>query len=469
MTSRPSCSMFPRFHLLVFFYWSVQLSLGGQVNVTVDDTDPSIIYQPPELWHASSTVCSVCLNPDVRNAYLGTYHDGTYVLPAPGTDDTTAAPTTAGEAEEAAETEDDKKGKGKGGPNRRERRHARSLPHRRTDPNDPGSEVTVEFRFTGTSVYLFSIQPLGLPLVDTTPTAMNLTFNLDDNTHDTFLHQGSDAATGYAPNINVFTKTGLTETPHVLRVNVGPGSVFLFDYLIYSRSNTSDPTTPLAQDLPVPSESVSPSTKRRNIGTFAGAIGGSVGVLAIIALGLAFSIIRRRRNYARRERLSQSESLHTNASDDSPPTHGPAPFVPRFFPGTHVPADPPPYVESLTGSSDSVPSHIAPPSMRSYATIPLTYAAHLARSRDRSYAEVPPSSPPPPPLEDTLPPPPPFGVAIASQGLAKASGVVPSQKGSAAAGEAEEPHESDILVTDPLLPAQSVDASARRHSQDISS
>lgn len=357
-------------------------------------------------------------------------------------------------------------------------------------------------RPTGTAVYLYSIQPLGLPLVDTTPTAMNLTFNLDNNTRDTFLHQGSDAATGYVPGVNVYSKTGLTETPHVLRVELGPNTVFLFDYMIYTRSNPSNPTTPLAQDIPNPSQSVSPyvrsrlilgksaspislflasplqhgvieanhltlirSTKRHNIATFAGAVGGSVGVLALVSLGLAFSIIKRRRNYERRERLNQRELLHTDASDDSPPEAGPAPFVPRFFPGTHVPADPPPYVESLSTSSTSDASHPALPSMVSSSVIPASYNAHLARSLDRSYADVPPSSPPPP-LDDILPPPPPFALAINPRPPGELMGVTQSHGTVVAAGEAEELHDSGILATDPVLPVPPMRSSTPRRSQD---
>ncbi|GLB44279.1 hypothetical protein LshimejAT787_1602090 [Lyophyllum shimeji] len=421
MTSLRSCRLLPRLHLIAFFYWTIHLALGGEVNVTVDDTDPSIVYQPPESWQASSTTCSMCLDSEVRDAYLGTYHNGTHVVPSVDADDA-AGSTDEAEAANSGKGKSGNSGKGRGGPGPRQIRHARSSAYRRTDADDPGfldTNVTVEFRFTGTAVYLYSIQPLGLPLLNTTPTAMNLTFNLDNTTHETFLHQGSDADTGYLSSVNVFSKFGLSDASHVLRVDVGPSSVFLFDYMIYTRST---PSTPLAQDLPMPSETINPSsfapllrggvievdhltftrsTKRHNIATFAGAVGGSVGVLALISLCLAFSIIKRRRNYERRERLSHRESsLHTNGSDDSPPAAGPAPFVPRYFPGTHVPADPPPYVESLTSPG-----------------------VHLARrSQDRSYADVPPASPPPPLDDYVLQPPPPFGVAIAFRPPREAAG-----------------------------------------------
>jgi hypothetical protein len=134
--------------------------------------------------------------------------------------------------------------------------------------------------------------------------------------------------------------------------------------------------------------------KKHSIATFAGAIGGSVGVLAVISLGLAISIIRRRRIYNRRERLSQDRSsLHTNASDDSPPMIGPRNFVPKYFPGTQIPSDPPPYIESMSMSS-STTNAASSPMMSSSITVPASYPAHLARIRDTSYVNVPPASPP---------------------------------------------------------------------------
>ncbi|TFK32954.1 hypothetical protein BDQ12DRAFT_472053 [Crucibulum laeve] len=248
--------------------------------------------------------------------------------------------------------------------------------------------------------------------------------------------------------------------------------------------------------------STSSSVKKHNIATFAGAVGGSVGVLSIFALCLAISIIRRRRRSLKRDRLAQpnfafvdtrhdasggysararrgllsfgrsrepranvedddNESLHTDASEDAPPTmSGPAPFVPRFFPGTHVPADPPSY--------DS-PAHAVP-----LASQPFSYhspsgglrvggradpvlsgvaEAYLAEdqsddglgeeeagghgmrgagTRALTYADIPPNTPPPVMDEGVIIPavaPPPFPVAIATpapEQFASISGVAPA-------------------------------------------
>lgn len=40
--------------------------------------------------------------------------------------------------------------------------------------------------------------------------------------------------------MNIFAQTNLTETPHVLRVDVGLGSVFLFDYMVFTRDDHND-------------------------------------------------------------------------------------------------------------------------------------------------------------------------------------------------------------------------------------
>lgn len=212
----------------------------------------------------------MCLNPDIRNAYLNTYHDGTHVLPT--TDD---APEEVEAEEKEKEKGKGKKGKSGGEPTKRD---ITRTPHRRLDSDDPGfvdPPVTAEYNFTGkplynkglyslanqvrlgSAIYLYCIQPLGVPLVDTTPTAMNLSFTLDNTSYGHFFHSGSQSASGYLPQVNVFSQKGLAEIPHILQVNIEPGSVFLFDYLVYTRTeasstNGSPSPTPLAQDSPSP-------------------------------------------------------------------------------------------------------------------------------------------------------------------------------------------------------------------------
>lgn len=123
--------------------------------------------------------------------------------------------------------------------------------------------------------------------------------------------------------------------------------------------------------------------------------------MGVFSLGLAISIIRRRRQAARRDRL-ESQSDSANVSNDSPRMFGPAPFIPRFFPDTIIPTDPPTYTVALATSSDNS-ALLASIGSRSGQT-----SAH------RSYADIPPASPPPP-LDDVIvPPPPPFPVAVST-------------------------------------------------------
>ncbi len=158
-------------------------------------------------------------------------------------------------------------------------------------------------------------------------------------------------------------------------------------------------------------------TKTRNVATFAGAVGGSVGLLAILSLSLAISIYRRRLRSARRDRQyrrSQNrsydfdgESFHTDASEDSPPMQGPVPFVPRYFPGTVVPAPPPPY---------SPPNDATLALLSSTSPVPWAPPRLPAPGEDTSYADRPPPTPPPMPEDgvDDYFAPPSFPAAISS-------------------------------------------------------
>ncbi|KAJ3512695.1 hypothetical protein NLJ89_g3368 [Agrocybe chaxingu] len=278
----------------------------------------------------------------------------------------------------------------------------------RLDADDPGFVdplIIFSFNFTGTAIYLFGIQPLSVGRPNEPPTNMNLTFTLDNKPAGVFHSTGVPSASGFRANVNVLSMTALEDGAHQLVVSVGRNSIFMFDHLVYTASETSptsttdSPTTPLGQNSP--SSSISPSTRKHNIATFAGAVGGSVGVLAVFSLCLALSIIRRRRLAAIRDR-HERESFYTSGSDDAPHMAGPAPFVPRYFPGTVIPPDPPTYTAALASSHDG-------------STLSASISSTRYSSAPRSYADVPPSTPPPLLDEaDMIPPPPPFPVAIRS-------------------------------------------------------
>jgi hypothetical protein len=104
-------------------------------------------------------------------------------------------------------------------------------------------------------------------------------------------------------------------------------------------------------------------------------------------LGIAISLIRRKILAARRDRLD-------NEACDTASMSGPMPFVPRFFPDTIIPPDPPNYNDALSSTNHNNTPLLA------------SLVSSIYSSRQRSYADIPPISPPP--ALDELPPPPPF-------------------------------------------------------------
>lgn len=93
----------------------------------------------------------------------------------------------------------------------------------------------------GSAIYLYSVFPLGIPPnADGTPTLMNLTFTLDTEPAGNYLHTSGPATVhDFQSNISVFSRGGLSDSAHSLLVNLGPNSVFLFDYYVVSRADCS--------------------------------------------------------------------------------------------------------------------------------------------------------------------------------------------------------------------------------------
>ncbi|THH15878.1 hypothetical protein EW146_g4672 [Bondarzewia mesenterica] len=386
---------------------------AGQVNITVDDSDSSILYQPTSQWVASvnTSSCKFCLVPSNASiAFRSTWHHGLHIIPTSDADDAVTA-TANGDGKGNGTGQSSGSGSGKGGQRRRHRRAEayndsgggggatssqldESNPFVTTnfDSDDAAfvdNPVFFQFNFTGSAIYLYCLLPLGLPAnSNSTPTLTNLTYTLDGEPAGGFLHNGSAQSSGFEPRFPFFTKSGLSQTAHTLRVNLGPDSVLLFDSYVFTQTDAMDsnnsPSASTTETQPAPSTSpsvlVKASSKKHNIATFAGAVGGSVGLLSIIAACLAFSIYRRRVLSARRQRREQRnrqqltsddsdiETFHTDGSEDGPPMQGPAPFVPRFFPGT-VPVAPPPYIGHLPTTSTPLLDR-APSVVGSYADRP---------------------------------------------------------------------------------------------------
>ncbi|OCH87832.1 hypothetical protein OBBRIDRAFT_837056 [Obba rivulosa] len=447
-----------------------------QVNATVDDTSPSIAYSPTASWHASSasaTSCPTCLTPNPSMAFEGTWHNGAHIIPTiDGDDDVTASSTSSAPAPSATDpkgNQDDTNGQDDGDGDsdadkkdgkekekrwftRRRGRQRRDTPSENPfvtsgddedDPNFVDTPVTVEFNFSGSAVYVFALIPMGTAAANHTPTHMNLTYVLDDQPAGAFVHNGSSSTSSFQPSTAVFSSSGLGEGPHTLQVQLGPDSVFLLDYIQYSHEDIGSGGGPSATSSvsgnqgtgtsaqgsgstsPSPNPagsnlSTTPSSKSHSIATFAGAVGGSVGLLSVLALSVAISIYRRRlvarrRDRRLREERGYAESFHTDGSDDALPMSGPAPFVPRYFPGT-VPTAPPPYIAAVSPINDATallsstspimsPLQLWPPGRNAEGD-----------SDSASYADRPPPTPPPIVMEDGtyFPPPPSFPAAIST-------------------------------------------------------
>lgn len=107
---------------------------------------------------------------------------------------------------------------------------------------------------------MYCIQPLGAGDADALPTTMNVSFSMDNNPAGSFVHRGSQSASGFSPNVTVFAMAGLPEIPHVLQIQLQPNSVFIFDYLIYTHTvqfgvTSSAPPTPVQSEISTSSSS----------------------------------------------------------------------------------------------------------------------------------------------------------------------------------------------------------------------
>lgn len=77
-------------HLTIIssWWWRAQSVLAE--NITIEDTDPSILYQPEASWHSSLEACSTCLKLGTPPAL--SYHECTYPFPPDETGRTPSSP-----------------------------------------------------------------------------------------------------------------------------------------------------------------------------------------------------------------------------------------------------------------------------------------------------------------------------------------------------------------------------------------
>ena len=97
---------------------------------------------------------------------------------------------------------------------------------------------------SGSAVYVYAMVPLFPAAANNTPTFVNLTYTLDSQPAGTYSHSGTQNSvsptpvpSAFAQTVPVFARSGLPEGSHSLTINVGPDSVLLLDYILYSKDD----------------------------------------------------------------------------------------------------------------------------------------------------------------------------------------------------------------------------------------
>lgn len=418
---------------------------ASEFNITVDSTDSSVFYLPQEVWHTSGRPCPVGVTGratvfDLSSSWLRR-NDRTSrsSKSSPG-----RASCVSAASDRLGRAVDDHGGKGAlsseskfGFLKREAAANGEAVEHKGMDRTDEAMEPSIRFDFTGTAIYVYG----SLVSVRHLEATQTPSFSVDGIA-------GTEALRSAESPTMLFAQRGLANGPHSLKVTLIDNTGFSLDYLKYT-SSPSNPNFLHARQEPsasvtdpsvssvtasAPSSSSPPQpNKKRNITTFAAAVGGSVGVLALLSLGLAISIIRRRRVAAKRERLEREDpeyllrqqqqlGMAQTGSND-------VVFIPRYFPGTEIPPQPsalppgdspPPYTPPVAppnvanhhdlatrGTGRAAANTVAQNPAFTYALPPFhppmrsPYLHHPpprpSDSPELTYADIPPDSPPPPP------------------------------------------------------------------------
>lgn len=151
-------------------------------TVTVDDADSGITYSSG--WNVGNT-CAECLaQPDKPSTHGGTWHDSTR--------------------------------------------------------GENSTENFFEYSFQGTSLNIYGILVNIVIREYLFTTNVDLTITLDGQS-STYVHAPADT-NSYAYQSLVFSKSGLSNTAHAVRVTLNPSSAFLFDYLEYTTADATSTT-----------------------------------------------------------------------------------------------------------------------------------------------------------------------------------------------------------------------------------
>jgi len=261
-------------------------------NITIQDSDAAIVYQPPGNWHASSPSCSKCLVPSSKGSYhqandfisfsrrnlpstslsvsssdlLGAFIPHPPSGRFPSSHDTRSAIRLSTTSVCGALRTDDSAPCLDPPPrlkNGLRKRGEEALSTALMSFNFTGTKEVLILRLVahsappGSAIYLFALsaQEGGR----NTPIVQDVTVRLDNHLSVTTTSAPSDGGTS-----PFYAATDLQNTSHHLVISIDHNSVFLFDYLIYTTPQLEDsPSTPTSSQIgtALSQESPSPTTR----------------------------------------------------------------------------------------------------------------------------------------------------------------------------------------------------------------
>ncbi|KAJ3859990.1 hypothetical protein EV359DRAFT_85796 [Lentinula novae-zelandiae] len=230
------------------------------VNVTVDDSDSSVIYYPSGAWNArsASVPCSSCTaNPDVNQTFDNTFHDGTF-NPSSGSN---------------------------------------------SYPNVP---LTASMIFNGIAVYVFC----ALAESSTSPDGdSDMDFYIDGFLNANFTKTAPGNNNTYDYSVAVFASDPLTPGNHNLTIRNGhvngTKSLILLDKIVYTTVDDTPSSSTLQSSSLSPSQtSLAPNDSSGVTKGLGGMLGPAIAVPVVVvilltALGIFFFLRRRKQQQPR--------------------------------------------------------------------------------------------------------------------------------------------------------------------------
>ncbi|KDQ09641.1 hypothetical protein BOTBODRAFT_69038 [Botryobasidium botryosum FD-172 SS1] len=147
--------------------------------------------------------------------------------------------------------------------------------HEGFQPATASVPLSASFTFTGTSIYVFGIlAPSGPATIRT-----NLSFTLDGVASGQYLSDSASNVPYYQYRVNFFAAEGLTNQLHTVAMSLSPASLVMLDFFMYANDSLSTTTAGKS------------TNSKPAIG---GAVGGTLGILAVVLGALLLLFFRKR-------------------------------------------------------------------------------------------------------------------------------------------------------------------------------